>query len=113
MQNNIKTDWNDEWRCALAVALMLSVWFVSAEVFAQSADMTFIEGPIKSVLKLITKVIGPALGIGGLIMAGVMFFSGQVGAPFKTALCVVFGGVLISSAETIWTTFFHGVSAGG
>ena len=113
MQIDSKIRLKEQLRCAFAIALMMGIWLTSAEVFAQAQDMGFLENPIRSVLRLVTNVIGPAIGIGGLIMAGVMFFSGQTGAPFKTALGVVIGGVLISSAETIWTTFFHGVAAGG
>jgi len=100
-------------RSGVVVLMGLSLWLWSAHVFAQADDMAFLANPVRSVLRLATNVIGPAMGIGGLILAGAMFFTGQVGAPFKIALGVVVGGVLISSAETIWTTFFHGVAVGG
>ena len=96
-----------------APAMMLLVVLQLLGSPALAADLSEFTEPIETVLSVISNVIGPALGIAGLIGAGVAFFFGQTGAPFKIALCVVVGGVLISQAESIWSNLFGGVGVGG
>jgi hypothetical protein len=98
--------------------LVLLHMFVAASLLnAGSAtaqqELSEFTDPIRSVLAVVSNVIGPALGISGLIYAGAMFFFGETGRPFKIALSCVVGGVLITSAESIWTNLFGGVGVGG
>jgi hypothetical protein len=62
--------------------------------------------PVNNVLATVTNVIGPAVGICGLMAAGACFVMGQTGRVFQIALGVTVGGVLISQAANLWHTFF-------
>lgn len=94
------------------VPMMLLVVLQAVASAAAAQDLSEFTQPIQAVLSVVSNVIGPAIGIGGLIYAGAMFFYGETGRPFKIALCVVVGGVLITSAESIWSNLFGGVGVG-
>jgi type IV secretory pathway VirB2 component (pilin) len=102
----------DAARCSPGILVNFALLLVCSVVSAQDGLEEFAD-PIKSALSLVTNVLGPAIAIAGLVFAGVTFFNGETGRPFKIAIGVIFGGVLISSAQSIWTGFFHGVSVGG
>lgn len=93
------------------LVLYMQLWASTGA--AQSSDLSQFTEPLMAVVRLVVDYIGPAIAIGGLIWAGAQFFSGETGRPFKTALGVVFGGVLIASAEDLWTSFFGGAGLGG
>ena len=99
-------------RYAPALTLLAILVLLGNGVSAQQ-DLSEFTDPIQTVLGVVSNVIGPALGIGGLVYAGISFFYGNTGAPFRIALGCVIGGVLIASAESIWSNLFGGVGVGG
>lgn len=100
-------------RSLFSCALVIAFWLLAAHVGAQEGDLSEFSDPIKTVVKLITNVIGPAVAICGFILAGAMFFQGETRGAFKLGLGMIVGGVLIASAESIWTGLFHGNAIGG
>jgi type IV secretory pathway VirB2 component (pilin) len=100
-------------RSGFSCALVIGFWLIASHVGAQDGDLSEFSNPVKTVVKFVTNVLGPAVGICGLILAGAMFFQGETGRVFKMALGMIVGGVLIASAETIWTGLFHGNAIGG
>lgn len=93
-------------------ALLVGLQLIASQGFAQS-DTSALSEPVTAFVRFILDFLGPAIAICGFIFAGAQFLAGETGRPFKVGLGCIVGGVLIASAEDIWTNFFGGTGLGG